>query len=80
MQYCIFIYRLLDTIGRKYEHVGYAYVGISVAVYWCCIHKVLSNIYIYTQKVPSIDMVGVYCPDSFGKVYQDAGRVLLSFR
>ena len=46
MQYCIFIHKLLDTIGRKYEHVGYVDVGISVAVCWCGIDIVLSNMYI----------------------------------
>ena len=39
-------YKLLDTVGRRYEHVGHVNVDISVAVDWCGIHIVLSNMYI----------------------------------
>ncbi len=43
-------YKLLDTVGRRYEHVGHVNVDISVAVGWCGIHIVLSNMYIYLPE------------------------------
>jgi hypothetical protein len=46
MQYFLSIYRLSDSIERKDKHLGYVNVGISVAVCWCGIHTLLSDVYI----------------------------------
>jgi hypothetical protein len=50
MQYCISIDELLDTMGRKYEHVGYVNAGMSVAACWCGIHTLLADVYIYPPE------------------------------
>jgi hypothetical protein len=46
MQYCISIDELQDTMRRKYEHVGYVNLGMSVAACWCGIRILLVDVYI----------------------------------